>query len=258
MNAKPARGTEARNLPCHRAERRSRRARPSAHDGRCPLVLVTKPCPAAVINLAAMDVASRFDDVRLRPARRPPQPVVASVRDPPRPSRGGAAPRMYYLDGENRAREHDREHESRKTTLARLPRDVGGGDRHRPERLRAVDVEEGGSRKQEPSPTSATSWVRPRRRDVPDLVIEIISRKPFGLPSTRLPSPRRARALDLCRRADPLVVRVNGGRPLGQCAQGSRAALASDIVWLTSSSRPRPQEQGRGALSHAVRKKSRR
>jgi len=206
-------------------------------------------------NLEAMDAARRFDDsehdqrVLLHGQSWHAYETLLALRGK------AAGLRMYYLDGEIELVSTSREHESRKTTLARLLEtwalevdvDLNGfGSWTLKQEVREAGAE----------PDECYILGPPAAKDVPDLVIEIEWSRALGLPKHEIYRRLGVRELWTLPASGPLLVRVlEKGRWVTRAA--SRALPALDIAWLVSFLRIEPQSKAVRALAQALRKRTR-
>jgi len=166
-----------------------------------------------------------------------------------------AGVRMYYLDGEVELVSPARDHEGRKTTLARLLETWALEKR--------VNLNGFGSwtlkrevRKAGGEPDECYILGPPESKSVPDLVIEVEWSRKTGLPKEEIYKRLGVRELWTLPARGPLRIRVlERGRWVVQVK--SRVLPSLDVAWLMTFTDIEPQSKAVGALSRTLRKRSR-
>jgi len=166
-----------------------------------------------------------------------------------------AGVRMYYLDGEIELVSPTRDHEGRKTTLARLletwaletETDLNGFGSWTLKR----QVKEAGG-----EPDECYIVGPPEAKDVPDLVIEIEWSRALGLSKQEIYLRLGVRELWTLPASGPLVVRtLERGRWVAR--QKSKLLPKLDLAWLMGFLDVEPQSKAVRALSQALRARTR-
>ncbi len=164
--------------------------------------------------------------------------------------------RMYYLDGELELMSPTRDHEARKTTLARLLEswaletdvDLNGFGSWTLKR----EVKEAGA-----EPDECYIVGPPDAKDVPDLVIEVEWSRTTGLPKHEIYRRLGVRELWTLRASGELIVRA---MKKGVWSEAGKSALLPklDLAWLLRFLELEPQSKAVRALRDALRGKKRR